>query len=1067
MLFSKQNLLKNKKLFIFIIAFLSAFNLSAQEKPASLVLKDSFGSDPYGKFAYNDGYIVAAGQIGAGDDNGSRNIDVLLYSNDEFSLQSQFQLPNLLSNVSLYGINDVTYHSGYWIILARGSSGGHLISATISDGNLSIVNNLVIDIASHDSLLVTGDDNNIYTVSNEEGIAVSHFKITSEGRIDNQSKVIFGLAPNEPSYRDYFSASFDSNALYLTSNQDDIPAKLYRLPLDEEGAPQEAVELGFDNAESKYHTSKVSGDLWFLTYHFWGFQVARIENDTLTVIYEFDQNAWYNDIIIRDNDVIAIDTFSSVDTFTIEEDKSITYNSSYSSDGFFGGGHLVDDMLFITRDWNGIEVTQFNTDKSITALNSFSQSGEVTDIAVNGDEVAVSALDSNLFFWRTDNEQPISLESTFHTINDIQGVEWNDEDIVISATGRFESHLVGNLKNNIDLGTEHGLIGSSGRDGQIIKLANGYVAQSFDYLTFFDQTYTRISQIDLAPENNSSNYIQSLVASDNLLFVPLRYPSEIVIYDTSDLANIAELSRISRAGFMEGNVAVKDNFLYVPVSQANGDNAVTPYDITDPTTPQELVSFRVGGSNAHLVLHIENDFLAAIDSVGTLFDITAPETPILIDEISGVSTTGIGYGFGNEIYTVADYSAGHIHRSQINLAPEHADVNINAEEDIQTSLALSPNDNENDSVSYTIVTEPSKGILVIENDETVTYRGASNENGSDSAQLLVTDVHGGASLFDVTIEIAPVNDAPVLESSTVNATEDITANEVILATDIDSESLTFTLVTQAEHGSAQLTEAGELTYLSNTHFNGEDSIEIQVADGDGGVDNKTLTIIVAPINDDPVYSGNISSEANEDTSLSFDLSATDVDGDDISFEIITLPDGWNGDIDEMILTVTPKENDNGDFTIVIGVNDGSTVTQQSLSVSLAPINDAPTYSNDVMSLSATSGQTRNVVIAASDVDGDALTYEISEQATNGTATVDENGTVTYVPNAGYTGADSFTITATDDAGESVSISVNVTVSAPPVVQERSESSGGGSLHHVWLLLLMLSATQRYVVTKRR
>ena len=61
--------------------------------------------------------------------------------------------------------------------------------------------------------------------------------------------------------------------------------------------------------------------------------------------------------------------------------------------------------------------------------------------------------------------------------------------------------------------------------------------------------------------------------------------------------------------------------------------------------------------------------------------------------------------------------------------------------------------------------------------------------------------------------------------------------------------------------------------------------------------------------------------------------------------------------------------------------------------------------------------TLNVLSNDSDPDGDALTLASVTQPANGTASVESpSGTVRYVPDAGFFGADGFTYTVRDAAG---------------------------------------------------
>src|SRR5690606_39168016 len=83
---------------------------------------------------------------------------------------------------------------------------------------------------------------------------------------------------------------------------------------------------------------------------------------------------------------------------------------------------------------------------------------------------------------------------------------------------------------------------------------------------------------------------------------------------------------------------------------------------------------------------------------------------------------------------------------------------------------------------------------------------------------------------------------------------------------------------------------------------------------------------------------------------------------------------------------------------------------------------------------------------ATDPDGD-VTYAVSTDATNGTATIDpDTGEWSYTPDAGYEGPDSFTVTTTDELGGTTTqvITVDVSLDSEAVITgdtTRSSSDG--------------------------
>ncbi|MBQ4852947.1 hypothetical protein, partial [Pseudoalteromonas sp. MMG012] len=128
--------------FLITTLFLIAFAGNAQEKAASLILKETFGSDRYNKMAYHDGVLLVSGLAREGTNTKSGTIDVLRYSDKGFDLISQTPLISPKKGFPYLRILGLSYVNGYWMILAESSFTIHLVSATLKNGKLFIVNEL-------------------------------------------------------------------------------------------------------------------------------------------------------------------------------------------------------------------------------------------------------------------------------------------------------------------------------------------------------------------------------------------------------------------------------------------------------------------------------------------------------------------------------------------------------------------------------------------------------------------------------------------------------------------------------------------------------------------------------------------------------------------------------------------------------------------------------------------------------------------------------------------------------------------------------------------------------------
>ncbi|MDB5297996.1 MAG: thrombospondin, partial [Phycisphaerales bacterium] len=99
-------------------------------------------------------------------------------------------------------------------------------------------------------------------------------------------------------------------------------------------------------------------------------------------------------------------------------------------------------------------------------------------------------------------------------------------------------------------------------------------------------------------------------------------------------------------------------------------------------------------------------------------------------------------------------------------------------------------------------------------------------------------------------------------------------------------------------------------------------------------------------------------------------------------------------------------------------------------VSVEGANRPPTAANDAVSTDPEVPATVAVLANDADPDGDPLTVTAVSAPAHGTAAANPNGTITYVPAAGYAGADAFAYTVSDGRGGTATAAVAVTVRAP-------------------------------------
>lgn len=235
-----------------------------------------------------------------------------------------------------------------------------------------------------------------------------------------------------------------------------------------------------------------------------------------------------------------------------------------------------------------------------------------------------------------------------------------------------------------------------------------------------------------------------------------------------------------------------------------------------------------------------------------------------------------------------------------------------------TALALTLNaatdvDLPAQTLSYKLITQPTKGTLsgCIDNltyttGRNCTYTPFADVNGTDTFTFRSNDgLTDSTEVETVTINIAPINDAPTLTATqNVSTTEDTPLTfDLNAGTDIEGNTLSYVKLTNPANGT--LTCAGgtnrSCTFTPNANWNGTTSFTYKV--NDGGLDSTTatVTITVTPVNDPPVMAANQSYSVNDNTNLAITLSpATDIDGGTLSYKIITPPS--NGTLSACITT---------------------------------------------------------------------------------------------------------------------------------------------------------------------
>src|SRR2546430_1413871 len=366
----------------------------------------------------------------------------------------------------------------------------------------------------------------------------------------------------------------------------------------------------------------------------------------------------------------------------------------------------------------------------------------------------------------------------------------------------------------------------------------------------------------------------------------------------------------------------------------------------------------------------------------------------------------------------------------VNDAPVANAQSVTTAEDTAKAITLTASDVDGDALTYSIVSGPSHGSLSGAAPN-VTYTPAANYNGSDSFTFKANDGTIDSAAATISITVTAVNDAPVANAQSVTTAEDTAKAITLTASDVDGDTLTYSIVCGPSHGSLS-GAAPNVTYTPAANYNGPDSFTFKA--NDGAVDSAaaTVSITVTAVNDAPA-AANDAYSTNEDTALNVAAAGvlgndSDVDGDALTAILVSSPAHGSVTLNANgSFTYTPAANYNGGDSFTYKANDGALNSNvATVTITVTAVNDAPVA--NAQSATTAEDTAKAIVLTASDVEGDTLTYSIVSGPAHGSLS-GAAPNVTYTPAANYNGPDSFTFKANDGTADSAAATVSITVTA--------------------------------------
>jgi hypothetical protein len=429
-------------------------------------------------------------------------------------------------------------------------------------------------------------------------------------------------------------------------------------------------------------------------------------------------------------------------------------------------------------------------------------------------------------------------------------------------------------------------------------------------------------------------------------------------------------------------------------------------------------------------------------------------------------------GFAGEdrfIYTTSDGRGGTASATVVvtvlNAAPDAVDDQVGTGPASPVAADVRANDHDENGdllaiADFEPTTAAGGGVAIDERgtpgtfDDVLVYTPVAAFKGSDSFAYTISDGRGGTDTARVTVVVSDADPVGVDDRAAVAAGSSVDIPVLDNDTDPNADRLSVVSgsVTDpkdeagATQGTVTLDPAGVIRYQAPVAFVGEVSFTYRLADGNPAGAQPAATVRVT-VTDLPPVAVDDTATTGRNTPLPIDVVANDSDPNGDSLTVVGVT-GIRPEASVLVdghrVVYTPPPGFTGEDTFIYSVDDGRGQNAQA-KVTVTVPNEDPTAADDT-------GRARGEVAAAiavldndGDSGGDPLTVVgIPDPPAHGRAVPNPDGTITYEPEAGYAGSDTFTYRVSDGRGGSAVARVDMTIdNLPPLAADDQGATGPG------------------------
>ena len=378
-------------------------------------------------------------------------------------------------------------------------------------------------------------------------------------------------------------------------------------------------------------------------------------------------------------------------------------------------------------------------------------------------------------------------------------------------------------------------------------------------------------------------------------------------------------------------------------------------------------------------------------------------------------------------------------------------------------------DDDGDTLTFSLDGAPLAGASISAGGQ-FTWTPTEMQDGMHDITVQVSDGKvGGTNSTEFTVTVTEVNRRPALDTITPKGVvRPNTLTFTATASDDDyregtADTVTFSLTGTLLDG-ASITSAGDFSWMPAANQTGSHDVTVTVTDGTGLTDSQVVTITVTTQpNAVPDLNSIGPKSVNELVPLKFNATATDDDGDTLTFSLDGAPLAGASISAGGQFTWTPSEMQDGTHDITVQVSDGKVggTNSTEFTVTVTEVNRRPAL-DTITPKGVVRPNTLTFTATASDDDyregtADTVTFSLTGTLLDG-ASITSAGDFSWMPAANQTGSHDVTVTVTDGTGLTDSQVVTITVTTQPNAVPDLNSIGPKSVNELVPLKFNATAT---------